>query len=633
MGKLKFRRYLCADEVLFFLHSKLTFCILDTTKEEDFMEYKKHFTTVEELLQSEEFKKKDLSYCDLYGLDLKDLPWSTWKGFKFFHTNFKNTNIIFEPVSLRENEFGKYCLEYCDFTGCDLSYIRVLMNTTATGSIFKDTHLSARMFIEDDDEFRNVVFSEEMANEVRQYVNHLDISALILNPHIPFSSLEILTIIRKYLPSLNSFLPVNKLEGYLSLIAESLKEDHKREGALCRLYTLLDGPSFSPSVKIRLFQGLVKDQNYARLDLSSIPAKLLEQFEFRNCHIDELILPSDKLFDFAIHDESTKSKSYTSIPHIVIEGMTPSSWQTKSSSRVGRTCFTRQTNLYLELGRKCNAKCSFCRNHLLPESHFDYDAVMTSFRTIEPYLNNVVIGGGEPTLPPTRQYLSEIRKNRQNYRVNYFISTNGSAGIDYISELINDGYKINLSRHALEDADNDIFFSVNTPSAEEIKEFVGSSYYSNYLTLVATCFEEGLGSVEALERYIELADYLRLNSVLFQSLHEDLDDFADKKSRIHQIDDMVFDEVIAHLREQGYFVSELPIYSTGDYKLIIVKSSNNLKTISFKKYITKEELEREWPRASKRTFDLSIAPNGDIFQNWHQSSDKVLCNRPEKRFH
>lgn len=139
---------------------------------------------------------------------------------------------------------------------------------------------------------------------------------------------------------------------------------------------------------------------------------------------------------------------------------------------------------------------------------------------------------------------------------------------------------------------------------------------------MATCFKGGLDHVSDLEQYIELSDYVGSN-VLFQTLHEDLKDGEPSV----QIDDGIFDEVITHLKEQGYKVGEVPIYSTGDYKLIIVKSKNEEKTISFKKYITKEELEKEWYRASKRTFDLSMAPNGDVYENWHQTSNLVLSRK------
>lgn len=56
--------------------------------------------------------------------------------------------------------------------------------------------------------------------------------------------------------------------------------------------------------------------------------------------------------------------------------------------------------------------------------------------------------------------------------------------------------------------------------------------------------------------------------------------------------------------------------------MIIAKKG--YQTISFKQYIEREELEHGWQDAVKRTFDLSMDPSGNIYQNRHQSSDKVL---------
>lgn len=591
------------------------------------MEYIKKFSTLKELKRSKEFKEKDLSYCDVSGIDLSALSWREWCGFKFFHTNFKDTNIKFEPSSLKQINYH-YCLEYCDFTGCDLSNIKSFAYVSFKGSIFKGTHLSVRLLASEFDDVKDVVFSEEMADQVRKLssVGVFDISTLKLNPHIPFSSLEIFLILRQLLPSIKSFIASHSYEKYLTMIKETLVEDAKREGALCRLCTILGYDKFSPIDKIQLFQGLIHDKCYDEIDFSSIPHDLLEKFRFVNCRFKELTLPFGEMEELSMMDKTDKTRKLTIIPHVIIPGLDASSWQSKRKTRLGNTCITRQTNLYLELGRKCNGRCSFCRNHLLEPTAFNFDAVMKSFRSIEPYLNNIVIGGGEPTLKETRELLTYIRNHKKNYGVGYYVSTNGSCGPEYLWELVSRlQYYVNISRHSIEDADNNQILGVKSLSTEEIRDLT-SKYYTSAFTLVATCFQEGLNSVEALERYIELSDYLRIRNVLFQSLHEDMGDLPEKLRKLHQIDDMIFDEVIAKLREQNYFVSELPIYSTGDYKLIIVKSSDGDKTISFKKYITKEELDREWPRASKRSFDLSIAPNGDIFQNWHQKSDKVLCN-------
>ncbi len=321
-------------------------------------------------------------------------------------------------------------------------------------------------------------------------------------------------------------------------------------------------------------------------------------------------------------DTGKDNITYTSIPRIIIPKFDVSSWQDFRDTRLDSTCFTTQTNLYLELGRFCNASCFFCRNQFLEKCDFDFQKIVNNLKYLLPYLNNLVIGGGEPTL--LKKYLRYLRKNgfhlNQSRKVNAIVSTNGSCGLDFLVELSN-FYHINLSRHAVLDDDNNQVFKIETLKTEDIK---GLGLKHSDLTLAATCFEGGLDTVDALENYIEFSDYVCANTVLFQTLHHDLD-YKDQK--IEQIDNRIFDEVIIKLEEQGYHVGKLPIYSTGDYKLIVVKSPNGEKTISFKKYIPEEELQNEWHRASKRTFDLSMSPNGDIYQNWHQSSNKVLLKK------
>ena len=43
--------------------------------------------------------------------------------------------------------------------------------------------------------------------------------------------------------------------------------------------------------------------------------------------------------------------------------------------------------------------------------------------------------------------------------------------------------------------------------------------------------------------------------------------------------------------------------------------------------ITEEQLALEWPKALKRVFDLSIAPNGDLYENWSQTSGLVKIKK------
>ncbi len=585
----------------------------------------KKFATLQEFFNSEEYKNKDLSYCDLSNLDLSHIDNWIWGGFKFFYTNFKNTNIKFFPRSLRLEEQDIVFLNYCDFTGCDLSYLRSkdFENVSIKGSCFLETKLDIRLY--NVSFFEKTIFPLEMTDFLIYSSSLEHLSLLELNSHLFFSSLSLNHFLNRFYNSIKGqFLTQERMELYSENIKKTLEIDKKNEGYLNRLFWLLGGESFSIMDVINFSGNCIYSKTYETVDFSSFPFELMENFEFYDCKFECIIMSKDALnhlsqFDlglFAIYDEERDRP--TSIPHIIIPGLNGSSWQEYTLNRFGVTCFTKLTNLYLELGRYCNAHCFFCRNQYLEPCKYDLKAILENLKRLLPFLNHIVIGGGEPML--ILKDLDVVLNSLDFPSRKFFISTNGSCGYENLARFARH-FNINLSRHALTDSDNDCIFGVQTIRIEEIKELI-ETFYRTTFTLVATCFKGGLDHVSDLEQYIELSDYVGSN-VLFQTLHEDLKDGEPSV----QIDDGIFDEVITHLKEQGYKVGEVPIYSTGDYKLIIVKSKNEEKTISFKKYITKEELEKEWYRASKRTFDLSMAPNGDVYENWHQTSNLVLSRK------
>lgn len=114
------------------------------------------------------------------------------------------------------------------------------------------------------------------------------------------------------------------------------------------------------------------------------------------------------------------------------------------------------------------------------------------------------------------------------------------------------------------------------------------------------------------------------NNVMFCNLMDDASVNMDLTyNNDMRVDDAIFDEVISFLQKQGFNYNH-EVISTAGYKLYILKGKyNNDRNIIFKKYISKKELDEKWPTAIKRTFDLSIAPNGSIYENWSQLEPKT----------
>ena len=87
------------------------------------------------------------------------------------------------------------------------------------------------------------------------------------------------------------------------------------------------------------------------------------------------------------------------------------------------------------------------------------------------------------------------------------------------------------------------------------------------------------------------------------------------------IDENLFFKVREYLKING-FKEKYPIYATGGYVSYILRNKEGFQ-VAIQKYITKEELEEKWISSIKRAFDLSISPNGELYEDWGQTTGKV----------
>lgn len=570
----------------------------------------KKFKNIQEFENSPEFQNRDLSYCDLSNLDLSKFPPETWKNFKFFHTDFSNTNIVFKFYNLKDDDDN---VTYCNFTNCDLSYTANFGSLTLEGCNFTNANMQISL---PGPYVKNIIFPKCMEPALNEDVDYrvFDLDILRLNPHISFSSYFIYRIFKRYLPDADTLLTDKDIEFYLCLVDEILEHDRKREGKLYRLYQNLS-KNFSDVDKIHFFQGLITNQTYDEIDLSFIDYRIAKELEFYNCQVNTVIVPDlHEGFDFSL-DFYDKKYNYTRIPHLIIPSLKEDAWRSHGRKRVNGTSFTHQTNLYLELGRTCNAKCSFCRNQYLEPCDYDFPAIRYSLERLESHLNNVVIGGGEPTLRCVRDDLINLADDFRWNDFKFYLSTNGSIDPKELYGL--SGFRILLSRHAVNDQDNNNVFGINTLTTSDITWL--AEKLEDRITLIATCNKEGIATVRDVIDYIKFAQSCGVKNVLIQNLHEDLEN-----DNTLQLDDDVFDEVISTLIHQGFKISDIPIYSTGDYKLVMLDSPNRKIKITIKKYLPYDIALKEWNRAAKRTFDLSMTPNGDVYKNWHQKNELIL---------
>ena len=140
----------------------------------------------------------------------------------------------------------------------------------------------------------------------------------------------------------------------------------------------------------------IEHTKFTTLDLSEFDYNFLNNFIFFDCSLQKIILPDSDISDIK---ENNINFAFSKTKEIIFPTITPSSWNEISRKRLF-TSFnvTFYKNLYLELGRLCNGKCQFCRNQYLEPCKYDFETIFENLHKIYPYLDNIVIGGGEPTL-------------------------------------------------------------------------------------------------------------------------------------------------------------------------------------------------------------------------------------------
>ncbi|MDD3048423.1 MAG: hypothetical protein PHQ89_00325 [Bacilli bacterium] len=327
---------------------------------------------------------------------------------------------------------------------------------------------------------------------------------------------------------------------------------------------------------------------------------------------------------------SSNSFFNTKFNNVDFKNITPDSWQPtfingkfeKNKESLG-SGITFKNSLYLELGRECNATCSYCMNKSFPHEDLDFNSVEKSLKFLAPYLNSLYIGGGEPTLKIEQLY--KIKKLLENYSVAPTIISNGTASVNTYNKLWNDGINIGISRHAIDDEENEeIFGTKKVLSSNNLEEMINKQS-SQKLTLFVTCMPEHIYSAQSILLFIY--NYHRLGcNIIFQSPM--LDKTLGNKDKIYDLEENPSNQMFLEagdVLKDNNFTSTVPIIGTAGYRLVTYKKSK-LGTISFKEYISKEEYEETWPKFIKRTFDLSIKPSGDIFENWNSDGKKLTLS-------
>ena len=309
---------------------------------------------------------------------------------------------------------------------------------------------------------------------------------------------------------------------------------------------------------------------------------------------------------------------------LYLPGINFGSWKEKSAEkrRISSSPITFFTKVYLELSRACNAKCKFCRNETFEKSKYDLERIAETLESIKKYLNAVVFGGGEPTLRLDDVVYLKSRCDAEH--IDWHMFTNGTDKSIVDNDIINRNFKVNLSRHAVNDDDNAVIFGIDKSkimTQQDVSKLISNNAE---VTLNATCFKGGLDTPIKILEYIDFARAIGCKKVLIQNLQRNssLGQLTGAGTDLN-IDDQALAEVISFLQAENLKRKKYPIYASGGYVTYIFKDEQDDFSISIQKYLTKDDLNKNWPKAVKRAFDLSIDPAGNLYENWHQNYGKV----------
>ena len=326
-----------------------------------------------------------------------------------------------------------------------------------------------------------------------------------------------------------------------------------------------------------------------------------------------------RLRDSVLLESSTRLRLFFNlfeIDNLAMPNISISDWQEISNNRFASTPITYRKSLYLELGRQCNGKCSFCRNQYMNECFYNYKNIQKNLEYCINKIDNVIIGGGEPTLNP-----KDIKKLYEHFiweTNKLYIFSNGTNSMVKFNDESSRGYNWYISRHSYNEDDNARIFGINK------NDFASWNYLSNVdnLTLSCTCITSGIDTKDKILKYIQQALSYDITNIIFSNLHNDAsmyENVDDEYSKLI-INDNIFLEAINYLESKG-FSSSYPIISSSGFELTVLKYAGI--TITFKKYISLEKLNELWLKAVKRSFDLTMNPAGTIYENWSANSKKL----------
>lgn len=567
---------------------------------------------------------KDFTNMDLSGLDLSSFSPIFWQNAIFKNTNLKNAKIEFSPAHLKDKHLVGVNLENVDLSN--------LSEDDFEGVTFEDCNLkNTKINIQFDrvknspPKLYNTILDENMKIAVKTRV---DMNTIEKNSDSLFCDRHFISVISQTFDPLFFVLKeeyrteedfqdmfqctkeeyYKKMSYYVQKIINYLAK-HNRSSCITFINKLL---SSTPIDEVFLFltqeQYLVtfKNINFTKEDLN-----ILKQYDFTLINFEHCIFQmsykeaAKKELDFPnvfrtyFKDCSLDSKNYQNCQIKRI-----------SNNKKSNSSFTCNTSVYVKLGNRCNASCSFCKNKKETINASDIEAISNTLTSpnLLKHLNQIYFGGGEPSL-----YLEEIvtilEKCSQYYKNNspdISIFTNGSGDWEKIYRLLetNNKIKVILSRQAIEEKDNYKIMGINYSLDDT---YLKKIIQEGKMTLSMTCSDQSLPE-DYLKEYIKFGNFYSIKRFIIQSL-EDKTKVIDREQAIEK----AFCYCENYLSTERYSLSE--IVSSSYFKLHLYKYFSDC-SVAVKRYFSPDDLDKYWQYSNKHSFDLGIDSNGELYQDF-----------------
>ncbi len=456
-----------------------------------------------------------------------------------------------------------------------------------------------------------------------QYLNDLyqkkdikiyyDLNTILNNDEIVIDSFYLMRLLRNFLHDTanTTVFKEDDLHNIVEKIEKVILKD--KVGDLKAIYDNI-AEQLSDCEKLIMFRDLIiQNATFKNLEVNEEMYNILRKFDIKKCNLENVVF-KNSLNSMFYENYDNSYHGYNSVENTKMPNINYDNWRDIKYKRINRTPFTFRTNLYLELGRCCNAKCFFCRNGCMEKCKYSFKNIINTLNQIIDNIDSIFIGGGEPTI--NKKDLQKLLDIYLYQGKDIYTVSNGSATLEFYKNLESSIY---ISRHHFDDNINADIFGLHKKKILSMDDLAKL----HNLTLTCTCINGGIDSVDKIIQYLQTADLCGVRNIVFSNLHDDasVNTFDSSYKNLNVKKDL-FDEAIDVLKRQGFYYN-YPIVSSGGYKMYMLRHNILRPKIAFKQYLSKEELENLWLSAVKRTFDLSIAPDGSLYENWAQDGHKV----------